>query len=459
MRRHFVTVFATMAAALAGGGWATATPVPGLAALRAGLAQVVSMSCASAGNCAAGGLYANASGTQAFVAAEIKGRWGKAIEVPGLGHLNKSGSATVASVSCPTAGYCVAGGFYSVPAGSEGFVVVDTNGRWGKAVAVPGTLSKAGNTGITSVSCGAARSCAGGGSYTDSRGHQQAFVTTETRGRWGRATEVPGLAALNKGGNATVTAVSCSSGGSCGAGGSYATASGTLPFVVTEASGHWGKAAPVAGLAGPSKNQFAPVNAVSCASAGACTAGGYYSDRAGRAQAFVVTEARGRWGKAESLPGLSALNSGGDAQVLSVSCPTPASCAVAGLYAGSGSLLSGFVVTETRGRWGHAEPVPGLAALNRGKKASVASVSCAAAGDCAAGGSYLDHAGQPQAFVVSELNGRWGKAEEVPGTAALNKGSNAAVTTVSCPSAGHCVAGGYYTNGDVSRQAFVDRQS
>ena len=44
------------------------------------------MSCASAGNCAAGGYYAaRRSGYyQGFVADERNGRWGKAIEVPGL---------------------------------------------------------------------------------------------------------------------------------------------------------------------------------------------------------------------------------------------------------------------------------------------------------------------------------------------------------------------------------------
>ena len=37
----------------------------------------------------------------------------------------------------------------------------------------------------------------------------------------------------------------------------------------------------------------------------------------------------------------------------------------------------------------------------------------------------------------------WGKAEEVPGTAAINKGHHLAeITSVSCASAGNCRAGG-----------------
>jgi hypothetical protein len=41
-------------------------------------------------------------------------------------------------------------------------------------------------------------------------------------------------------------------------------------------------------------------------------------------------------------------------------------------------------------------------------------------------------------------NGAWGKAEEVPGTAALNKGGDAEINSVSCASAGNCSAGGFY---------------
>jgi hypothetical protein len=50
-----------------------------------------------------------------------------------------------------------------------------------------------------------------------------------------------------------------------------------------------------------------------------------------------------------------------------------------------------------------------------------------------------------QAFVVSETNGAWGKAEKVPGIAAISKGSQAQVSSVSCASVGKCGAGGFYT--------------
>ena len=102
------------------------------------------------------------------------------------------------------------------------------------------------------------------------------------------------------------------------------------------------------------------------------------------------------------------------------------------------------------GTWGTAREV--AAALNTGRFAEVNSVSCASAGNCAAGGSYSNRG---QAFVVSEVNGTWHAAIEVPGTAALNQGGDAAVNSVSCAMAGNCAADGYYTDSSRHGHAFV----
>jgi hypothetical protein len=58
-------------------------------------------------------------------------------------------------------------------------------------------------------------------------------------------------------------------------------------------------------------------------------------------------------------------------------------------------------------------------------------------------------------LVVSQAHGTWGTTIEVPGTAALNHGDYAGITSVSCSSAGHCSAGGYYTIGSRAVEAFV----
>ncbi len=82
-------------------------------------------------------------------------------------------------------------------------------------------------------------------------------------------------------------------------------------------------------------------------------------------------------------------------------------------------------------------------------------MSCAAAGSCTAGGLYTGGAGHEQAFVVTEAGARWGPAMEVPGTAALNKGGAAGIASVSCGAAGSCAAVGHYTDGSGHEHAFV----
>jgi hypothetical protein len=83
-------------------------------------------------------------------------------------------------------------------------------------------------------------------------------------------------------------------------------------------------------------------------------------------------------------------------------------------------------------------------------------VSCGSAGNCSAGGYYVDGSGRQQAFVVSETNGSWGTAKEVPGTAALNKGGSAAINSLLCASASHCSGGGNYADRTSNNaQAFV----
>ena len=159
--------------------------------------------------------------SQGFVAVEKNGRWGRAIEVPGLGTLNAGRFADVISVSCGSAGNCAAGGNYQMPNGAQGFVVSEKNGRWGRAIEVPGLvgLNVRGAAEVTSVSCGSAGNCAAGGDYQMPNG-AQGF---EKNGVWGQAIEVPGLGALDKGGEALLNSVSCAPVGTCAAGASVPT--------------------------------------------------------------------------------------------------------------------------------------------------------------------------------------------------------------------------------------------
>ena len=194
---------------------------------------------------------------------------------------------------------------------------------------------------------------------------------------------------------------------------------------------------------------------MSCASAGNCAAGGSYRTATVMARGSWSAERHGVWGRAIEVPGLGALNKVGGAGVLSVSCASAGNCAAGGSYEDSYGHSQFFVVSQRHGRWGTAIEVPGLAALNKGGYAGITPVSCGSAGNCAAGGYYFDRRGLLQGFVVSQRHGRWGTAIEVPGLGALNKGMIAEVLSVSCASAGNCAAGGYYAVPTDTVQGFV----
>jgi hypothetical protein len=401
---------------------------------------------------------AGAGPAVAAVPAAGAGGWGKAVQVPAAAALKQGRGIGVSAVSCAAAGSCAAGGGYRD--GSEklqAFVVTEVMGRWHRAIEVPGTaaLNTGGVAGTSAVSCAAAGSCSAGGQYSDGPGSFQAFVVTEAGGRWHRAIEVPGLAALNQGGDAFIMSVSCAGAGSCAAGGYYRDSHHhRQAFVVNEAGGRWGTAIEVPGTTALNKGRDANVTSVSCPAAASCVAGGFYTDSSGHGQPFVVSEAAGQWGTAIEVPGTDALNKGIFAATTSVSCAAAGSCAAGGHYTDGAGHQQVFVVNEAAGQWGTAIEAPGTAALNKGGAAFFNSVSCGAAGSCAAGGQYTGGADHRQAFVVTEAGGRWRTAIEVPGTAALNKGG-AFTESVSCWAAGSCAAGGFYTDGSRHGRAFV----
>src|SRR5215469_12423729 len=334
--------------------------------------------------------------------------WGKAIEVPGLAALNAGGTALVVSASCASAGSCTAGGYYQ--GGhyhGQAFVVSQRRGRWGSAIRVPGTvtLNTGGSAGVNAVSCASAGNCVAGGFYTHRVGKKnfgQAFVASQRNGRWRTAIKVPGTATLNTAGNAQVTSVSCASAGNCAAGGFYSDSSGQQAFVASQRNGRWRPAIEVPGTATLTAGVFGfnQVYAVSCASAGNCAAGGSYQGPSGQ-QAFVASQRDGRWRPAIEVPGTATLNARGPAQVTSVSCAPAGNCAAGGFYRDGSGHSQAFVAGRRNGRWATAIKVPGTATLNAGGLAQVYSVSCAPAGNCAAVGTYLDRGGNTRGFVVS----------------------------------------------------------
>lgn len=452
---------ATSAAAWAGqaGTWQKAIEAPGLAKLNAGKdAIVMSLSCATPGNCTAGGFYTDAlKRRRAFVVTQSAGKWGKAIPLPGT----TKGVGQVTSVSCATPGNCGADGFISDnPSSLVGvpFVASERAGRWSKVIAVPGLAALGSEESIGPLSCPAPGNCVAGGSFKPGRNHRGVFAVSETAGRWGKAVRLSGakLAFTNF---AALGDIACPSTGNCTFTGGDRWAGAIQPIVISEQDGQWQPAIKIAVPAALNSVGLG-LGPISCTSSGNCTAGGSYQQEnctgdSECVQALVIDETDGHWGQPEQVPGTAALNTGDEAFLSALSCSSPGNCTAGGDYTTS-SARQAFVISETGGQWGQAMPVPHLATLNVGNQADVASLSCVSAGNCTAGGLYSGpNPGTFHAYVASQVDGQWGNALQVPGTSRLGL---AQVTSVSCTAPGKCSIVGNYFPGEHA-QVFVDSEN
>jgi Big-like domain-containing protein len=455
---------APQAAATVSGNWGDAHEIPGLATLSGGRDTVVeSLSCRTAGNCAVGGYYLDASGDkQPFVANEKNGAWGNAQPVAGAVGIGRSVQGEVTAVSCASADNCAATGTVSFAdsTGPDGdpqsnpagfFVVDERNGVWGTAASgVTGAIALGvGDFHPRTISCAPASpgNCALGGDFTDNFG-QQAFVMDETNGTWGRWEEIPGTAELNTRGSAGVASISCGGLGRCVAVGLLDTSSGAVALIAEESAGAW-QLPEIATLIDPNLG-----NSVSCASGGNCAVvGTYFVASTGQTLGYVLDERNGTWGSPRPVPALNVMSTGGPAVPTTVSCATPGNCAASGTFSTAAGILP-FVADEANGTWGNAIEIPGDAAF-RSNHWVARSVSCAGAGTCAVTGGYEVVGTGFHVFVADESSGTWGNVAS--GKAPLQ--ASPGLGQVSCGSAGTCALAGTYTDVAGRAHAFVDDES
>jgi titin len=277
-------------------------------------------------------------------------------------------------------------------------------------------------------------------------GESSAAVSVTPMEQMVRSFSVPGLTSSTW---KFVNSVSCVSDGNCSVGG-YHTASGIeTAFVVSQVSGVWQTATSVADI--PLTATDSQVTSVSCASAGNCSAGGYFTlydagtDRWTR-QAFVLTQVGGVWGNAIDVPGLADIDLGNWSGVNAVSCASAGNCAAGGFYSydadNGGGVTHPFVVSQVAGVWQTAIEVPGGDWVEWASGA-ITSVSCPGVGNCVAGGWSSGES----AFVVSLVDGVWQDREAIPGLSGIDSLEDSRVSSVSCSSVGNCAAVGNYSSG------------
>jgi hypothetical protein len=395
-------------------------------------------SCAGTSYCAMAGIFVTGrtdSNITAYVWDRNNGSWDVPRQVPGLGALNVGGDADANGVSCAAPGDCAAGGFYSPSRGSDSarkpWVASEVRGVWQPAQNVAG-LPGPGSIGeIDRLSCAAPGDCTAAGEYYNE--HQRGmFAVAETGGRWGSARTLPSISAI---GGTSIESLSCPSRGNCAAVGSDLYGDGGNAFVIDEANGTWHRAMRVRGMPAG----VAGLAAVSCASAGNCTAVGSSPAPGTDRAASEVTETGGRWGAAHALPGVTAS---------SVSCPANGDCAVvtAGNSAENGSgyvPATGDIVDEVNGVWRRPLGTPDFVPDT---------VSCSAPGYCSASGYYeLGDVNLPYESaigLIDEVAGAWGPWNVLRDTLTSEFESYAVIDPLSCGAPGNCAMHGYYDGQD-----------
>jgi hypothetical protein len=134
------------------------------------------------------------------------------------------------------------------------------------------------------------------GGYADSSGSGHVLLMTEADGVWGAgvAAVLPANARVGGGG---LGAVSCAAAGNCSAVGFYTDRSKNMePLLLSEKRGSWAPGVEAKlPVNAATRKQSAPLNSVSCASPGNCSAVGGYFDKSGNSEALLLNEKAGRW--------------------------------------------------------------------------------------------------------------------------------------------------------------------
>lgn len=354
-------------------------------------ADLRGLACSSARSCVAGGGYQTKSGDQlARIATESGGKWARGFSLRMPPDASADPSAEVNAVACPTSTYCVAVGYYSDGFFQRSFIATGSGGKWGRAIrpALPKNASATLDADLIGVRCHARGSCVAVGSYADKSGHDQAMIATEAGGTWGRAARVslPKNAAADPA--AELNDVGCPS-GSCRAVGFYKTGpSAGQAIAVTESKGRWGRATEISLPANAGKKQDAFLAHITCSSPRSCLAVGGYATKSGAAAALAVTLSRGKWKRAAEVAGPRHARSAG---LYSVSC-SATTCLAVGSYRDSGGATRGLAVAQAHGKWSSAAQVnaPAGAATGARHYALLYAIACINSGACTTVGAYHD---------------------------------------------------------------------
>ena len=377
---------------------------------------IESVSCSGPATCTAVGHDVNTSGIQVTLAEAWNGAgWQRQATPNPAGDTTSSVAPSLAGVSCPVAGFCVAVGSYQSGFFQAGLAQTWNGQQWTAQSSFPVPADSSGWQ-LTGVSCTSPRFCEAVGGYANTdTGLNDTFAATWNGTSWSlQATVNPDP---NDFEFEQFNTVSCASPTFCVAwGGGNAGNSGETLAEQWNGSAWQMQAVP---------SQDATVNSVSCPSRNFCQAVGFGSAYSWDGSAWT----------AQTVPG-----SAGSGALQGVSCTSRQFCEAVGEYNSSPNVV------PVAARW-NGSAWTSQAAANPASNtfAHVNAVSCTSASSCEAGGFWEE---QVTADAPRALAEGWnGDAWQLQHAAAPRSATYNVLSGVSCVSASFCEAVGTYSDG------------
>jgi hypothetical protein len=273
------------------------------------------VSCTSASACTAVGQSPSTTGGPATLAESWNGT---AWTIQSTPHPSGATFSYLNGVSCTSPSACTATGYYQTSAGVTSTLAESWNGA---AWTIQSTPNPSGATFsyLSGVSCTSTSACTTTGESETSTGVTTALAETWNGTAWAiQSTPNPSGAE-----DSELYGVSCTSASACTAAGNSETAAG----VTTTLAETWNGAAwSIQSTPNPSAATAAYLSGVSCLSASACTAVGWYDTTSGVYETLAETWNGTAWA-IQSTPNLSGATA---SYLLGVSCPAASACTAAG---------------------------------------------------------------------------------------------------------------------------------
>jgi len=412
-------------------------------------AAIVAVTCPAAASCVAVGSYTEAGGhLRGLIATFSRGTWTAALApLPADTSMSDSGDSSLSDVACHGTRFCVAVGWDTSAAGDpHGLLETMSGGTWTSTQApLPSKVASTAAASLTAVACPTTRSCVAVGSYFDPQPSALGLIETLSGGRWSASQPPPAPRNADSVPDVFLQTVTCPAVDACVTIGSYDDSAGNIPGLI-ETLGH--------GRWTPTGVPRAAVFAVTCPAAGSCVAVGRTFGKTGRLHGLIETLSRGTWTARQApLPEDAAADR---SPVLdAVTCPAVGSCVAVGAYTNPRLGHDGLIDVLSGNTWR-----PGRSSLPAGSDPHHDALTCLTAVSCVAVGSYLDTSGTALHGLVQTLSGTTWTTLPVPlPPNADGDNADASFDDMTCPTAGTCVAVGWYRDSSGATQGLIETPS